>query len=448
MPPKTNQQKRSEKRERAKLERSLTDGGSSAAVASDAEAPVDADGPGAAPSSSAGPMAVDGHAPDESSGEVPDNLVEIPFPEDPDDRPSKVAKTASPAAAADQYDIHTPTTTSPPVATDPVLSSMMAVLLRLEEKMTIQTQTSDRIIHRFESTDKRLATMEHRITDAVGGLDSRFAQLKNEVETKLAGLSLNAPPSTPASSSSTAAQPKPAWVQQGTSIYSQRPAASPSTTAAAPAAAALPTTPAAAPRAKQEAHAAASEFGRKVIVVGFPHTLPRPALLAWWEEHKVIVPAHFHDKGTFQGGHGKVFSVVFPTRADARLFTSAVATSQHTFQWLSPREGAGHFTINFKTEKTIQERERGRALSGAWRILSPLILKSNKYIEGYKFTTDPRRGVIAVSMGNDMRELVHLKNTAGVFSIITDDANLLYFGISHEIAETIKATIVAAATAA
>jgi hypothetical protein len=429
---------------KTKLVKTNSDGGTSAAAGSEEEA----SGPGAASSSPADPMAVDGPAPGVPNEEGPDNLFEIPFPEEPEVRPSKVAKTASPSADAEQSNIATPTTASPPATTDPVLSSMMAILLRLETKMTTQDQTSDRIIHRLESTDKRLATMEHRITDAVGGLDSRFVQLKAELETKLetklAGLSLNAPPSTSASSSSPAAKPAP-WEQQGTSRYSQRPAA---TTAAASAAAAPPTTTSAAPRAKQESHAAAGEFGRKVIVVGFPHTLPRPALLAWWEEHKANVPAHFHDKGIFQGGHGKVFSVVFPTRADARLFTSAVATSQHTFQWLSPREGAGHFTINFKTEKTIQERERGRALSGAWRILSPLVLASDKFIEGYKFTTDLRRGVISVSMGNDMRELLYLKHLGGVFSIITDDENLKYFGVSHEVAETIKATIVAEATAA
>jgi hypothetical protein len=423
-----------------KLAKSLTDGGTSVAAGSEDEA-VD---PAAASSSPSVPMAVDGSAL-EPPVEVPDDLDVRTFSEEPDDRPSKVAKTANPSADVALSSSDTPTTASSPATTDPAMLSMMAVLLRMEQKMTIQTQTSDRIIHRLESTDKRLADMDHRITDAVGGLDSRFVQLKAEVEIKLAGLSLNAPPLTSASSISPAAQPKPAWVQQGTRPFSQQPAA---TTAAASAAASPPTATTAAPRAKQDSPAAAGEFGRKVIVVGFPRTLPRPALLAWWEEHKTIVPVHYHDKGTFQGGHGKVFSVVFPTRADARLFTSAVATSQHTFQWLSPRAGEGHFTINFKTEKTIAEKERGRALSGAWRILSPLILKSDKFIEGYKFTTDPRRGVIAVSMGNDMRELVHLKHTAGVFSIITDDENLLYFGVSHEIAETIKASIVAAATSA
>jgi hypothetical protein len=333
---------------------------------------------------------------------APGDAPEIPF----DEQPTKHAKTAAAAASASSSG---PASATAPAAAEVTMADIMTMLTNQNIKNTHDMQTFQ---SRFEEQDKKIAQ-----------IDNRFELFKAEITNKFSELRVAPPPAASASSGAQPAQRKAPWVPQAAAA---QPAVSPA---------------AGGPGLRPAARDTAEEFGRKVIVVGFPRTLPRPALVAWWEEFRCIVPKQYYDKGTFQGGHGKVFSVAFPTRADARMFTSAVATSQHNFQWVSPRVNEGSFKINFKTEKTVAERARGQALSGAWKIVSPLILRSSAFVDGMKFTTDPRRGSIAVATGNDMYELVQLKHSGGVFSIVTHDENLLHFGISREIGETIRASI-------
>ena len=59
--------------------------------------------------------------------------------------------------------------------------------------------------------------------------------------------------------------------------------------------------------------------------------------------------------------------VVFPTRADARAFTAHISETKAKYQWASPRPNDGPFAINFKTERTLPDQERGRAPPAPWR---------------------------------------------------------------------------------
>jgi hypothetical protein len=118
------------------------------------------------------------------------------------------------------------------------------------------------------------------------------------------------------------------------------------------------------------------------------------------------------------------------------------------FLWTSPRKDEKPYPINFKTERTVEEKDRGRALSGAWVLLSPLIRDSGNFSsDSMKFITDPRRGSISVATGMDMWDLVLLKSDAGTFSITTDDVNLKYFGVPPDVAEAVRTSLAAAPAA-
>jgi hypothetical protein len=277
---------------------------------------------------------------------------------------------------------------------------------------------------------------------AVGALDVKFDTKIASMDVKIAAMDARIS----AFGAAPAASPAPAgkaahWDWDGPSRWN-RPAAG--STTATPAASTTPSKEKS--TGPRPATSTPAEFGRKVIAVGFPRLLPRPALVAWWEEARKAVPALVGDKGTFQGGMGKSFMVVFPTRDDARAFTSAISTSKAEFVWRPVRAAGEPSPINFKTERTIEERQRGQALSNAWKILSPLVKESSVFNGHMKFITDSRRGCIAVSTGGgtDMWVLVNLVATNGLFSITTEDESFKYFGIPDTVAEAVRTSIAAA----
>ena len=282
----------------------------------------------------------------------------------------------------------------------------------------------------FSHLDSKITQIE---TNLDTKMDAKFEAFKTEVNLRLENLSLASSSAAPAATTSTQGSglAKPPWRNSTGGASSGGPS---STTPLRSTAAGSVT----------DTSAPADEGGRKVIAIGFPRTLPRPAVLGWWEEHRLQLPLDIQSKGTFQGGTGKAFSVTFPTRADARKFTSAISDGKLEFLWDSPRAEEKPYIINFKTERTLEEKNRGRALSGAWKILDPLIRDSAKFdSSSMRFTTDPRRGCIAVATGKDMWDLVQLKTVDGVLTITTDDTNLVYFGIPPEVADAIRTTIAA-----
>ena len=308
------------------------------------------------------------------------------------------------------------------------LSAMMTHLSSMVGSIQLDLTAHNQ---QFSHLDSKITQIE---TNLDTKMDAKFEAFKTEVNLRFENLSVASSAAAPAATKITQGNgpQKPAWQNSGGGASSGGPSST--TPLRSTAAGSVP-----------EASAPADEVGRKVIAIGFPRTLPRPALLSWWEEQRLRLPLDMQSKGTFQGGTGKAFSVTFPTRADARAFTSEISAGKFEFLWDSPRAEEKPYIINFKTERTVEEKDRGRALSGAWRILDPLIRDSAKFdSSSMKFTTDPRRGSIAVATGKDMWDLVQLKSVAGVLTITTDDTNLKYFGIPPEVADSIRTSIAAA----
>jgi hypothetical protein len=276
---------------------------------------------------------------------------------------------------------------------------------------------------RFEGTDRKIVAVS-----------TEFKAFQAEVNAKFAALNLAASAGTEV----IAKKVTPPWHNTAAGSSS---AAAPSAAAAAPAARQP------APQAHQ-ATASPSEVGRKVYALGFPRKLPRPALLAFWDEVKAKMPLHLVADAKFQGGHGKSFGVVFPSRDAARLFSASFKENQSAdCKWSSPRDGEGTSPISFRVERTITERDRGRALSKSWTLLSPLVRLSKAWKPGMKLVTDPGRGTIAIATGLDMWELIELKPVGDGFSIIAFEDNLKHFDVGPAIVEAVRASTAAPAAA-
>ncbi len=195
------------------------------------------------------------------------------------------------------------------------------------------------------------------------------------------------------------------------------------------------------------AQTSTTEFGSRVFAMGFPRKLPRLALMAFWDEEVVAkVPGHLISGAKFQGGPAKHFSVAFPSREAARLFTAAVNDRTLTTEcrWISPREDDGGLSagISFRVERTVAVRDRGRVLSKSWALLQPLVSLSRAWKPGMKLTTDTARGTIAIvaAKGRDMWELVELKPAGDGYAVTAFEANLLLFGVGPATAEAIRAS--------
>jgi hypothetical protein len=279
---------------------------------------------------------------------------------------------------------------------------------------------------RFDSVDTRLDGNDRRYDE----ISNEFKNFKVEVDAKFAAI--NAPAA--AGSGAAPRRPAPPWAAP---VAGSPPTSSYYTSAAAPPAQKTP--PWAAP-----AQSSSDEFGRKVFAMGFPRKLPRLALMAFWDEVKAKMPTHLVLEAKFTGGPAKHFGVVFPSRDAARLFTTTVSDISRTTEcrWVSPREGEGSSAISFRVERTIAERDRGRVLSKAWSLISPLVKTTNAWKAGMKLTTDSARGTIAVvsAMGADMWELVELKADGDGYAVLAFEANLAHFGVGPATAEAIRAS--------
>ena len=321
------------------------------------------------------------------------------------------------------------------------LDSLATMMFNLMHKMDVIDAKMDtkmgvidaKMDTKMDAIDAKVDKLDSKLFSPVELLDSRFEVFKDEVNARFEALQLGpaaaAHASTPIHAGS--GLPKASWSKSAGGASSRGP----------PAPSPARTTTAGSPSASSPS---ADEAGRKIIAIGFPRTLPRPALIGWWETVRLRLPLDIQCKGTFQGGTGKAFSVVFPCRDDARAFTTHISTNQTLFNWTSPRKDEQPFPINFKTERTIEEKDRGRALSGAWLLLSPLIKDSKAFDKDQmKFVTDPRRGTIAVATGLDMWTLVQLRANNDSFSITTDPKSFAFFGIDEKVAEAVRTSVAA-----
>jgi hypothetical protein len=302
-------------------------------------------------------------------------------------------------------------------------------LADLLKAMCNMNQNIDR---RFDQFESRFAGCDRKIE----AITTEFKDFQAVATAKFAAITIAAP----VALASAAGQPVAAWPLPGAASASH--------------AARAPTGHAARPVDQQPPKAAAvppAEFGRKLFALGFPRALPRAGLIAFWEHAMTIVPPALSANAVFQGGTGKTFAVVFPTREEAKIFTAAITDKQAESCWTSPRVGEGKFKITFRAERTVAQRDRGRALSGAWQILTPLINASPALLPGMKYTTDPGRGSISVISGTgssaDMWDLVSLKPLGEGFSIFTHDDNLKHFGVTTSVIDAIRTASAASAAA-
>ncbi len=98
-------------------------------------------------------------------------------------------------------------------------------------------------------------------------------------------------------------------------------------------------------------------------------------------------------------------------------------------------------------ERTLADRDRGRALSKSWALIAPIVRLSSAWRVGMKIITDTTRGTLAISTGADMWELVHLKAVEGNYVINTEDLSFDFFGIPRSVAEAVRTSIAVAPAA-
>jgi hypothetical protein len=371
-----------------------------------------------------------------------DELAHIPMDDDSANSPSEeeiersaklpktdagVASASAPVEAAAALATPIPPTAPTAPTAEPSMGDLLAAIGNITTGMGHMNTRFDAFEARCEGSDRKIAAVCSDLKAFQAEVTAKFAAIQSTA-TALA------PPTTPKLNMA-GTDPWARALNTGSS-------SSGTTAAAAPAA---PAAPAAKTKGGRQPTnpSTSTEFGRKIIALGFPRILPGGALRAWWEANRTQLPHDIYSKATFQGGSGKSFMLVFPTREDARALTKHVSVHNSKFSWTSPRSDGGDFPIHFKTERTIPEQERGQAMSGAWRILAPLVKESLAFNEGMKFTTDPRRGFIAVTTagGSDMYILMNLKSVDGVFSITTVDESFTHFGIPLTVAEAVRTSI-------
>ena len=305
-----------------------------------------------------------------------------------------------------------------------LLSAMMSNLTSMVGGIQMEMKAHNQ---QFSHLDSKITQIEANLDTK---MDARFEAFKSEVNLRMETLSL---------ASSSAAQTPPVQGIKAPVRANSNGGAPPGRHSSSP-----PSRSTAARSTTASSSSAATDADCKLIALGFPRTLPRPALLGWWEEVRTQVPLDIQCKGSFQGGTGKAFSVVFPSKADARAFTAFVSTNRTVFCWTSPRADETPYTINFRADRSIEEKDRGRALAAAWRILSPQVKDSSKFDPSVmKFVTDTRRGTIAVATGKDMWDLVKLSGDDGKFTISTFDDSFNFFNISLEVAEAVRISLAA-----
>jgi hypothetical protein len=363
-----------------------------------------------------------------SNDEMEVSPSQVPFPEEaaapvvvsdeePEPPPKKVkaeVEEVRPSTSTPSGVVAAPVVAVPPFApATPVVEPSMGDLLAAISHLSLS------VGKRFDSVEQRMDTSDLKVV----GVCSDLKAFQDEVNAKFAALASAGP-------ATATKKVTPPW-----SLPSAGGASSYYTAAAVPADQKAP------PWASTPS-AGTVEFGRKVFALGFPRKIPRTALMAVWDGVKAKMPAHLTVETKFQGGHGKTFGVVFPSREAARLFTATVrdATLSSECRWVSPREGEGSSLISFRLERTIAERDRGRALSKSWTLLSPLVRWSPAWKVGMKLITDTTRGTIAIATGDDMWELIELKPDGSDFTVIAFEANLQYFGVGAATIEAVRSS--------
>jgi hypothetical protein len=179
----------------------------------------------------------------------------------------------------------------------------------------------------------------------------------------------------------------------------------------------------------------------KILVLGLPRELPRPAHYRIVDEIRCMAPdGMLNDIKVLTGGR-KVFAIAFPTAAAARRFSSWI--QDHEYEWGDPRDGA-MLKLNFVIPRSLAERARGRALKDAWKILDAQLASGHRNVtDDMKVVSDTVRGRLSIKTDEDIWNIFYLKakdTQPDAYTLHFDPASLAYFGIDVKRATDIGGT--------
>jgi hypothetical protein len=375
-----------------KLVKSHTDGGTSVAGSED-EAP----GIAAASSSPAEPMVVDGS---------------VPFDEEPSDsgeRPPKTAKVAGP----------------PAVAATPDIAALLQAVLRMDENITNMGFAQARTNQRLEHQDDKFLALDHHITSAVGALDTRFEDFKEEVNRKLAELSVSTPPSASASSGlqpgRLSEQRKAPWEKAPAGKGAAHDA--PASSAASPNIQKPPVLPAAPVTGKNM---------NRLWIKGFATCQTSMLMATSAKAFIAALPPDLQAGTRVQAsGFGTAIAIAFPSKENADLAFPLLKDLQHTF--LDPSSKVLE-KLRVTRDLPFAVRSRNRVQGLLWTKVKEHLVKSKTDFNGLAVSN----GTLYVIVGESPIDVFKIKSIkegeSSRFEASASFANLLRFGISREVA--------------
>jgi hypothetical protein len=382
-----------------RVRKAHTDGGTSVAAGSEDEAPGTA-----AASSLAEPMVVDGSVPsfDEELSE-------------PGERPPKSAKVAGPIAGAEA---------SSEAAAAPAPPGLMEIMLRLEQKVTTMAFDMARTNQRLEHQDDKFLALDQHIASAVGALDTRFETFKEEVNSKLAELSLAPPPSASASSGLQPGQRKAPW--------EKKPTATEAAPGASASSAASPTIPKPAVHSSSTPVAGKNTNPNRLWIKGFGTTQTSMLMATSAKAYIADLPPDLRVGARVQAaGFGVAIAVVFPSRESADLAFPILRELQHTF--LDPRTKVLE-KLRVTRDLPFAVRSRNRVQGMLWTKVKEHLVNSKIEFSGLAQSN----GTLFVIVGESPIDVFKIKSIkegeTSRFEASASFANLLSFGISREVA--------------
>jgi hypothetical protein len=170
---------------------------------------------------------------------------------------------------------------------------------------------------------------------------------------------------------------------------------------------------------------------QKVLVLGLPRELPRPAHFRIIEEIRPDAPDDMLANIKVHSNGNKVFIITFPAAGAARRF--AAWANDRGIEWDDPRNGA-MVPLKFIIPRPPDDRARGRALQEAWKLVNAHITSStHRHITpDMKVITDTTRGRLSVQTDTDKWTLffTEAKPDGDGFLILYNPAQLSYLGMT------------------
>ena len=172
----------------------------------------------------------------------------------------------------------------------------------------------------------------------------------------------------------------------------------------------------------------------KVLALGFPRRLPRPALVAHWASVRRALPDDITENTHISAGSATMYSVTFPSPLHASKFLQLVRTlPKDATAWEDPRNPDETRSINFKADKTPQQQVHGRAFAPFYLKVKEFLSKASNFKEGMGLQVDTARGTLQVISRHDLWELAQVELINDITAINLNKGNLDYFSIPHDV---------------